>query len=109
MSLVPEKTSTRPSGLILIQACDGSPFWFMPVGYSIAEIPRPVCLAMSVTSVQLLLRGEVLGEQLARAGVAGHRPVVPGELVADRVGDREDRRHGGRVGVGDPVRRRVAD
>src|SRR5262249_2568661 len=47
MSLVPEKTSTRPSGLILIQACDGSPFWFIPVGYSIAENPRPVCLAIS--------------------------------------------------------------
>ncbi len=37
MSDVPEKTSTRPSGLILIHACDGSPFWFMPVGYSIEE------------------------------------------------------------------------
>ena len=37
MSEVPEKTSTRPSGFILIHACDGSPFWFMPVGYSIAE------------------------------------------------------------------------
>src|SRR6476659_8551415 len=47
MSDVPEKTSTRPSGLILIHACDGSPFWFMPVGYSIAEMPRPVCLAIS--------------------------------------------------------------
>jgi hypothetical protein len=42
MSEVPEKTSTRPSGLSLIQACDGSPFWFMPVGYSIAEMPRPL-------------------------------------------------------------------
>ena len=47
MSAVPEKTSTRPSGLILIQACDGSPFWFMPVGYSIAEMPRPLCTAIS--------------------------------------------------------------
>src|SRR5919201_2124879 len=47
MSDVPEKTSTRPSGLILIHACDGSPFWFIPVGYSIAEIPRPRCLATS--------------------------------------------------------------
>ena len=26
-----------PIRLILIHACDGSPFWFMPVGYSIAE------------------------------------------------------------------------
>ena len=42
MSDVPAKTSTRPSGLTLIQACDGSPFWFMPVGYSIAAIPRPL-------------------------------------------------------------------
>ena len=42
MSEVPEKTSTRPSGLILIHACDGSPFWFIPVGYSIAAKPRPV-------------------------------------------------------------------
>src|SRR5436190_24361633 len=104
MSLVPEKTSTRPSGLILIHACDGSPFWFMPVGYSIAEMPRPLCLAMSVTSVQLLLRGQVLGEQVALARVAGHRPVVAGKLVPDRVGDGEDRRHGRGVGVGDPVR-----
>jgi hypothetical protein len=47
MSAVPAKTSMRPSGFTLIQHCDGSPFWFMPVGYSIAAIPRPVCLAIS--------------------------------------------------------------
>ena len=41
MSTVPAKTSTRPSSFSLIQACDGSPFWFMPVGYSIAARPRP--------------------------------------------------------------------
>ena len=41
MSTVPAKTSTRPSGLSLIQACDGSPFWFIPVGYSIVAKPRP--------------------------------------------------------------------
>ena len=50
MSDVPAKTSTRPSGLTLIQACDGSPFWFIPVGYSIAAMPRPVCLAMQWSS-----------------------------------------------------------
>jgi hypothetical protein len=42
MSDVPAKTSTRPSGFTLIHACDGSPFWFMPVGYSMAENPRPL-------------------------------------------------------------------
>ena len=47
MSAVPEKTSTRPSGFILIHAWDGSPFWFMPVGYSIAAIPRPLRLAIA--------------------------------------------------------------
>ena len=47
MSDVPAKTSMRPSGLTLIQACDGSPFWFIPVGYSIAANPRPVLTAIS--------------------------------------------------------------
>ena len=42
MSDVPANTSTRPSGFTLIHACDGSPFWFIPVGYSIAAIPRPL-------------------------------------------------------------------
>src|SRR6059058_3952588 len=46
MSTVPAKTSTRPSGLSLIQAWLGSPFWFMPVGYSMVEKPRPWCLAI---------------------------------------------------------------
>ena len=46
MSTVPAKTSTRPSGLSLIQAWLGSPFWFMPVGYSIVANPRPRCLAI---------------------------------------------------------------
>ena len=45
MSTVPAKTSTRPSGFSLIQAWLGSPFWFMPVGYSMVETPRPLCLA----------------------------------------------------------------
>ena len=45
MSDVPAKTSMRPSGLTLIHACDGSPFWFIPVGYSIAAKPRPLWTA----------------------------------------------------------------
>src|SRR6266704_3032267 len=62
MSTVPAKTSTRPSGLSLIQACDGSPFWFMPVGYSIVAKPRPRCLAISVHLREL--GDEVLREEL---------------------------------------------
>src|ERR1700712_379466 len=85
MSEVPANTSMRPSGLTLIQAWDGSPFWFMPVGYSMAENPRPLWTAISV------LRGrgladEVRGQQIARAQVGGHRPVGRGQLVAHGIG-----------------------
>ena len=47
MSEVPANTSIRPSGFTLIHACDGSPFWFIPVGYSIAAIRGP-CVQPSV-------------------------------------------------------------
>ena len=90
MSDVPEKTSTRPSGLILIHACDGSPFWFMPVGYSIAAMPGP-CAWPSVSLRVSDLRDEVLGQQLAFALLAGHCAVVGRQLVADLVRDRLDR------------------
>ena len=45
-STVPAKTSTRPSGLSLIHAWLGSPFWFIPVGYSIVANPRPFLTAI---------------------------------------------------------------
>src|SRR6187455_472045 len=109
MSAVPAKTSTRPSGFTLIQHCEGSPFWFMPVGYSIAAMPRPVRFAMSVTLRGSDLGDEMLGEQVAGPGLVRHRAVVRWQLVADRVGEGFERVDGRRIGVGDPVRRRVAD
>jgi hypothetical protein len=56
MSDVPANTSMRPSGFTLIHACDGSPFWFMPVGYSIAAMPRPACTAIRPSSERRSLR-----------------------------------------------------
>src|SRR5882672_6153946 len=103
MSEVPAKTSMRPSGLTLIHACDGSPFWFIPVGYSIAAKPRPTCFAMSVRLRISHLGHEMLGQKVALARVAVHRAVVGGELVPHRVGDRLDRRHRRRVRVDDAV------
>ena len=104
----PANTSTRPSGLTLIHACDGSPFWFMPVGYSIAAIPRPVCFAISEPPGFRAGRRDAPAaarRSRGRASSSGSRPRARARLVGDRL----DRRDGRRVGVDDAVRRRVAD
>src|SRR6059036_1948957 len=69
MSTVPEKTSTRPSGLSLTQAWLGSPFWFMPVGYSIVAIPRPLCFAITAPSVRRGFWSGELGNEMLREQV----------------------------------------
>src|SRR2546425_7878373 len=105
MSTVPAKTSTRPSGLSLIQACDGSPFWFMPVGYSIVAKPRPRCLAISVHLGEL--GDEVLREELACARLARHPAVLGTELDADPLRRGERHRHGRGILEHDAVTGRV--
>ena len=73
MSDVPAKTSMRPSGLTLIHACDGSPFWFIPVGYSIAAKPRPVLTAISGPP----------GFRVGRRGApGGGRPTAASRVIA---------------------------
>ena len=109
MSDVPANTSMRPSGFTLIQACDGSPFWFIPVGYSIAANPRPVLTCHQWASGSASWPTRCSGRRSPVRWLAGHRLVLGLQLVADGVGDRLDRRHGRRVGVDDLVRRRVAD
>ena len=93
MSTVPEKTSTRPSGLSLIHAWLGSPFWFMPVGYSIVANPRPRVLRHQrpLLPFEPLLGDEVLGQQVAGARLGRHRPVLGGQLDADALGRGERR------------------
>src|SRR5436190_9189822 len=114
MSTVPAKTSTRPSGLSLTHAWLGSPFWFMPVGYSIVAKPLPRCLAICGASVRASidigdLFLEVLGEQLAATRRVRHRAQLGLELDADPLGCGLDDRDGGRILEHDAVRRRVGD
>ncbi len=109
MSTVPEKTSTRPSGLILIQAWIGSPFWFIPVGYSIARDPATAVLGHQAAPFRRPLR-VLLGHEVL-AG-ADRRSAARGVICRYSAGSscpsaprREVVRHGGGVCERDPVRR----
>ena len=69
MSTVPANTSTRPSGFSLTHAWLGSPFWFIPVGYSIVVNPRPLCFAISgLPFSRTCWETEMLGQELAARG-----------------------------------------
>ena len=98
MSTVPAKTSTRPSGLSFTHAWLGSPFWFIPVGYSIVAIPRPLCLAISPHPRwcrRMSFRWS--GRSAAGARLVRHRAEVGRQLVTDALRGREHHGDGGRV------------